>query len=137
LELVGGEIFFEKSDSSFLINSFLSLLKRMGETAKTILVKFEHISIVNYMMKIIDDVSSGQTVNLFGLIKKYLPAMRKRDNFGVRSVLVGSFVAVLELIKRGVVTAKQEEYDSDITLNLSLQSENLSDDLDSEFDKAI
>ncbi|MDR2338481.1 MAG: segregation/condensation protein A [Deltaproteobacteria bacterium] len=138
LEPVGDEIFFEKTDSSFLVNSFLALLKRIGETTKTLLVKFDHISIVNYMMKIIDDLATEQVVNLFSLIKKYVSNIKNQDSVGVRSVLVGSFVAMLELVKRGLITARQDDNDSDITINLSLQSAELNNKLlDSEFDKAV
>ena len=143
-EYAGDEIFFEKTNSSYLISSFAALLQRVGEVAKTILVKLEHISVVNYMMKIVDDVSAIKVSGLFSLIKKYVRSAKYSNKnqtdakTHVRSVLVGSFIAVLELMKRGLISAEQSDDSNEIVLKQALNSNEIREEnlqqLSSEFD---
>ena len=137
----GDEIFFEKTNSSHLISAFAALLQRVGEAAKTILVKLEHISVVNYMMKIVDDVSAIKVSGMFALIKKYAQSVKhsKKDQADakthVRGVLVGSFIAVLELMKRGLISAEQAEDGNEIVLKQVSGGATVSEEqLSSEFD---
>ena len=145
LEPVGDEIFFEKTNSSYLVSSFAALLQRVGEAAKTILVKLEHISVVHYMMKIVDDISAIKISDMSSLIRKYVRSARHSNKnrtdakIHVRSVLIGSFIAVLELMKRGLISAEQSDDNDEIILKQALDRKEISEEhlqqqLSSEFD---
>jgi segregation and condensation protein A len=118
-------------DGSSLASAFSALLKRIGNTASTFKIRMESISVVSYMMKILDDLQlGGKAIAKAGsfrhLVQRYagLRSMSKGtvpDNSEiphVRGVVVGSFIAVLELCRRGVLAAEQDSDSSDILLTL-------------------
>ncbi len=126
---------------------FARLLKRIGGAMKSYRVRLESISVVSYMMKIVDSLGGmTEAKNEVGS----LPAQGRRTfssllsgfiSTGVhdkkressapgknvasladeqKGIVIGSFIAVLELVKRGFIHAVQPSDREEITLELSL-----------------
>ena len=158
------EMLAEPEDGHYLAVVFASLLKRIGQGANTLRIALEPISVVSYMMRIVDsfttdssDISSTKgsrtfrdTLRSFELFKNPVndadvhseseladtKKVTKKPNMpATRSVIIGSFVAVLELVKRGLLSASQNGDDADITLELSMEKSAIDVELDSEFDQ--
>ena len=124
---------------------FARLLKRIGGVMSSYRVRLDSISVVSYMMKIVDSLGefagstpgSGATdglrsggrktfSSLLGSFFKSGAASSSAASAGEskavqnRSVVIGSFIAVLELVKRGFVHVAQPSDHEDITIELSL-----------------
>lgn len=98
---------------------FFKLLKRVGELGNQIRIKIESVSIVSFMMGIVDGlkqlspslavtVSGNSSVGLWELTShlyrdKLQEDARPDSPVSRRGVVIGSFIAVLELTKRGMV----------------------------------
>ena len=98
-------------DSLTLAQSFFSLLKRIGASFKTIKIHLEPISIVSYMMKVVDKarlLTQGDTPTAFNRVSfsiynDEVGSGSKRGKETRKTVIIGSFIAVLELAKRGMI----------------------------------
>ena len=111
------------------------------------------------MMKIVDSFGAGDDqssakkllgegkIRSFGaLVKQFFGETNQKNTkeqdefFGhARGVLVGSFIAVLELMKRGVVSASQDLESAEIRLSLKIDASEGAraiTNLESEFDSA-
>lgn len=148
-------------DAHALGVAFSRMLKRIGATVRGMRIRLEPISVVNYMMRILGVLQvelpekdhSQQTqlpaqlpgqrpVSFFNLLRllrgqerqKTPSAEGRQDSLNDRSVIIGGFIALLELVRRGLVKVSQQSDTSDMTLHLQM----LSPDgaiLDSEFDQ--
>ena len=119
----GTEDLEDNSDPMTLGSMFYNLLKRIGETVNSMKISFESISIVDFMMKIVDSFqdSEGQSANSFKELTKKFSRNYPKDQ--ARGVVIGSFIAVLELVKRGVVTVSETGSASDFQLSARTDQE--------------
>lgn len=156
------EMLAEPEDVTSLALLFGKLLKRVGKSARSFQVRFDSISVVSYMMKIVDSFSGqrGASLTFASLAQRF--ARLRRGHFETgdgsnvyrpgtgsselrpsepadRPVLIGAFCAVLELVKRGVLQVAQERESGDISLSLGMVPENELNpaELSSEFDAAV
>lgn len=104
----------EQEESHTLAVFFVGLLKRIGETVKSFRIRLESVSVVSCMMKLIDlvhDAAARGPRSFWSLVR----SLRNEDpKLSQRSALIGGFIAVLELMKRGVLTAEQVEGSNEI-----------------------
>ena len=116
------------NESSSLGQMFVSLLHRIGETVKTYRVKLEPVNIVKLMMRSLDSLAEVPKKSFFSMIGGFLKdeksaASEDGQNSGPansgkqKSLIIGGFMAILELMKRGLIEAEQ----SDSNINLSLK----------------
>ncbi|MCB0346094.1 MAG: segregation/condensation protein A [Bdellovibrionales bacterium] len=121
--------------------TFVRLLKRIGETVNSMRISLEPVSVVDCMMKIIDAFSirtgvKGAARSFFELLRERrpdtpesAPALEDMDPEAAaehvklerRNVFIGNFIAVLELVKRGVIHVEQPRESADIQLSMCLQ----------------
>jgi segregation and condensation protein A len=120
---------------------FGSLLKRIGETGKKLRIIAEPVSVIDFMMRILDKLSptkiegeidslvSQKPRGFFSLVSELIGGSPKKSKNSesqkeavVKGSLIAGFVAVLELVKRGVVTVKQESPNSDIDISLGIDT---------------
>ena len=126
----------EPEDALSLGEHFVRLLKRIGETARAIRIRLEPVSVVNTMMQIVDTLKQSSNGHgkstFFRLVARVLPvkAGAKEEN---RDIAIAGFIALLELVKRGLATVSQERDDADFEVELSLFDVDGSE-LTSEFD---
>jgi segregation and condensation protein A len=129
-------------DSHLLGSAFVGLLRRIGAAAESFRVRLEPVSVVSCMMKIIDRMSAAAASiggagrqSLLGLVVALrVPGTGVRP--GKKSALIGTFIAVLELARRGILSAEQDEAENDIRLVLREQADCLqAEGLESEFDE--
>ena len=120
---------YVQHDSYGLGQMFVGLLHRIGQGATTMRIHIESVSVVSYMMKIIDDLqgafSGRQIGSLFDVVRNLLRIKTDAKVDGnvscvnvTRSMIVGSFIAMLELCKRGVIRASQNGDNEDISVSL-------------------
>jgi segregation and condensation protein A len=131
------EMIAEGEEPQRLGSLFLSLLKRVGGLARTISISVEPISIVSYMMKLVDNLKQTSfkgPQTLLSLNASLINAFKGINNpESSRNIVLGSFIAILELAKRGLVKVTQEGDYGEMKLELSMKDlEGL--ELESEFD---
>jgi len=129
------EMLAEPEEATSLALLFGRLLKRVGGALQSYRIRLESISVVSYMMKIVDSFGGELEGRKTGSFRSLLGHFMKNEVAGVekrRGVIIGSFIAVLELVKRGVIEVDQPGDDADIALNMKLAQ---SGPLDSEFDQ--
>ena len=134
-----------EEDPQGLTSSFLALLKRVGADAGAMTFRLESVSVVNYMMKIVDSINpfkseagEAKPRTFLSLAREFLLAEkakgpRKEDSprqarERARGVVIGSFVAVLELARRGVVQVSQDGSWKEMRLDLAAEREQVADD---------
>lgn len=105
-ELVQPVEIYAEGNAESLASMFLRLLKRIGLNSELFHIKLEPVSVVNFMMKIVDRLSSSVKLTSFLSLTRALHSGEKK---GPRATVIGSFMAVLELVRRGVVIVKEEE----------------------------
>lgn len=149
------EMLAESEDLHSFTLLFAKLLKRIGGAGKSFRIALEPISIVSSMMSVIEILGKGkdgsrgdttqESLSFKSLFKKVIPLellRRVRDEeqrqqaLGeAKGMVIGSFIASLELIKRGVLSA---EFAEDSTgqrseeFSLRLQIDSAEDPFDSE-----
>lgn len=115
---------------------FGNLLRRIGETGRSLRIMAEPVSVVNFMMRILDKLSSNSSKldslvsdaprGFFSLVSELLKGSGnnkvKTDAALVKGSVIAGFVAVLELVKRGVVIVDQETPQSDINIRLGIDT---------------
>lgn len=113
------EMLAEPDDPLSLGEHLSRLLKRIGALGSVFKIRLESVSIVNTMMRMIDVLNSERRstfqsmVKVFGRAKSGSKAMPTG-----KTLVIGSFLAVLELMKRGVLVASQREDGADIEIVL-------------------
>lgn len=151
-----GEMLAEAEEVDTLALNFARLLKKIGGLAKTYAIRLEEVSVVSYMMKIIDQLfeqkknqgnkNQGKRFTFSSIMQGFLGLKFKKFSlsssqsqkaFSNRGVLIGSFAAVLELMKRGVLKASQINENDDIVIDLLINEQQIKDVdlLSSEFDQ--
>lgn len=122
------DILVEDEDGQSLAVMFVRLLKRIGETANSFRVRLESISVVDFMMRTLNTLQTmpaggPRKRSFITLVRDFVRAGRggAGEAVGRRGMVIGSFVAVLELVKRGVVSVSQSIDAGEITVELRLQ----------------
>ena len=96
--------------SDLLVKAFHAVLSRMGEKAATMSISIDPVTVVERMRSVVDTLTSlgggGSFLSLLG------------DSYD-RPKVIGIFVAVLELCRRGMVSVAQEGVCGDIRLCLA------------------
>lgn len=130
----------ENESPNMLGSVFASLLKRIGSDIRSFRVKLEPVSVVSCMMKIIDTLKvkiSNLEDNLprgasFSFSKVVSGLLGKdaidlgdltKSKQSARSLVIGSFMAVLELAKRGLLSASQSVDNGEISIALKMDSD--------------
>ena len=108
------------NDGTDLGRMFVKLLNRVGETIKSYRVKLEPINVVKMMMSTLDTLKSGSINSFTSLLKINSSGGQKVSEGAAKSVVIGSFISVLELMKRGLVSAVQESNRGEIRLSLKM-----------------
>ncbi len=106
---------------------FYSMLKRIGDLTKTFRIRLEPIRVVKYMVHLVDrlNLSKGRRESFIDLVRGV------DEKSSSRAKLTGAFIATLELVRRGIVTAHDEEH------GFSVQYANAQGKiLESEFDQS-
>ncbi len=144
------EMYLEESeDPQSLSTFFYKLLKRVGSAVNSMRIRLEPISVVSFMMKIIDNVQGELAVgdvhqkkSFATLIRGFLSAGARGQSETVtskaeaRGVVIGSFMAVLELVKRGLISVAQEGDCSSIEISPKIIPGGAAElELSSEFDE--
>lgn len=113
--------------------TFVRLLKRIGESVKSLRISLEPVSVVDCMMKIIDSFGRGAQSarrSFFDILRERTPraaasagadANDAQIKLERRNVFIGNFIALLELVKRGVLNVEQQRESADIALSMCLQ----------------
>ena len=135
----------EVGEASELGQLFVALLKRIGKKLGSYRISVEPVSVVSFMMKFVDcfrasPERAGQsqprsfTALLRSVVDRRSLAAGSDGEWQRRNAVIGGFIAVLELMKRGLLTARQDDDDSDIEIESRLTAENASAELSTEFD---
>jgi len=83
---------------------FFKMLKRIGEAATGFRIRLEPVTVVKYMVSVVDRLSA-----MGGSALKFLDIVGGIDEIGSsRAKITGAFIATLELAKRGIVTVTQQ-----------------------------
>jgi segregation and condensation protein A len=144
---------------------FGKLLKRIGLTGASLRIALEPVSVVSFMMKIVDALTPGASLcpssdsadaepaggtccrkSLGQMLFSFVPeSMRKRlcaekgspvHRREIRCTVIGGFVAVLELVKRGVVSISESA--EGLNVGLQMRMDSAGDDIfSSEFDNSF
>jgi len=97
-------------ESELLVRAFHAVLSRMGEKAATMSISIDPVTVVERMRTVVDTLSSlgggGSFVALLG------------ESYD-RPKVIGVFVAVLELCRRGMVSVAQDGVCGEIRLSLA------------------
>ena len=136
-----------KGDHLSLGKLFYKVLNRIGALSSSFRIKIDPVSIVSFMMKTIDSLSESvnRQTRFSTLIRRFSlktsgPAAGASGEIGSidKNTVIGSFIAILELMKRGVIGAYQPSPSSDIEIDLimSAAGDIPSGTLESEFDQA-
>lgn len=114
-----------------LTSLFHSLLKKVGGLGSRLRISIEPVSIVDSMMKIVDtlkslpsNISSNNTLNLISLLKNTYSKSEFNSKTTSRNIIMGNFIAILELAKRGVLAVSQKSQSDEIEINLRIKSSN-------------
>lgn len=110
-------------DSDMLVRAFQSVLSRMGERNAVMSISFDPVTVVERMRTVIDTLSKrgggGTFVDLLG------------DSFD-RPKVIGVFVAVLELCRRGMLVVAQDTIAGEIRISLIDAKQDQSQSTDTE-----
>ncbi len=148
----------EGGNAQSLGTLFFGLLKRIGGACASMRIALEPISVVSFMMKVIDTLhetlgsgiekgisapghakAEGSFFFLAGRICRKCRRAGLSSAATPRGVVIGSFIAVLELARRGLVSAEQHDDRGEIVISeRSILREHLNGDpLVSEFDDTV
>ena len=145
------EMMQEPEDVFSLGGIFASLMKRIGEVS-SFRITAQPFSVVDFMVSIVESLGvgtknkilpeQGQRFGFSTLLRSLRATSKKGSN---RTVVIGGFIAVLELMKRGVlaanvVTSESEQQDLEslehfsVSLKVDTSEKALSEGFESEFD---
>ena len=123
--LIRREVNYEVFDDGHSLGMlFTKLLKRIGALAQTLRVALSPISVVDYMMRVLDGIGEGgaKQGGFFSLVRRFAGRASSADR---RATIIGSLLAVLELAKRGVLQVSQAADQAEITLSLGESEESV------------
>lgn len=131
----------KEGDHLALGQMFYRVLNRIGKLHTAFRIKIDPVSIVSMMMKTIDLLSAaiGRRLSFSSMISTRRQGANRSGAEAVdKNTVIGTFVAILELMKRGVVGASQADQNSDIDIELKMAAAGdlPSEILTSEFDTA-
>ncbi|MCC6953285.1 MAG: segregation/condensation protein A [Deltaproteobacteria bacterium] len=133
----------EVGEASELGRMFVALLKRIGKKLGSYRISVEPVSVVSYMMKFVDffrgrgEAPSGNqkfSDLLSSVVDRRSLANGEDGEWQRRSAVIGGFIALLELMKRGLVKASQDDDGSDIDIVSRLTGDGATEELTTEFD---
>ncbi|MBL7663449.1 segregation/condensation protein A [bacterium] len=122
---------FEVTDDAFSLGSyFFQLLKRVGGTLEVLRIKLESIPVVDLMMRAINFMrdSSERKFSIYELARTLRSTTKRIGD--AKTAVIGTFISVLELAKRGVVELEQDGEGGNIAIALNM----LAPDASSVFD---
>ncbi|MFN8389197.1 MAG: segregation/condensation protein A [Bdellovibrionota bacterium] len=155
------EMLAEPEEVNTLASLFGKLIRRVGGAMSSYRIRLESISVVSYMMRIVDALNGaagGESIEsqlqagtrrsfrefVRGFLRLESGGRTREVKVGDRTlsaadrgVITGSFIAVLELMKRGLLSAVQREDAADIEIQLKMApADNIAapDQFTSEFD---
>ncbi len=142
--------------------AFVKLLRRIGTTLDSIRIQLDPVSIVDYMMRIVGlfepaepksvdeqkvELQKPQTFlqTLVSLARNFGNQSKPTHARGetgaackpVRGMVIGSFMALLELIRRGIVSVQQQDDSGEISMNLEISPGGTIDQLSLEDEDAL
>ncbi len=132
--VVPPEMIAEGETSSRLGALFLSLVKRVGGLGKRLKISIEPVSIVDSMMRVVDSLrsmASKPSQPFLSILKTSYSKKDFQNRTNSRNIIMGGFIAVLELAKRGVVAVAQSSQSD--TISVSLRIHEMQDGEESEF----
>lgn len=135
---IPAEMIAEGETSVRLGSLFLGLVKRVGGIGKKMRIAIEPVSIVDSMMRVVDSLkifSKKTPSTLYSIIKNTYQKNDFQNRLISRNIVMGGFIAVLELAKRGVVTIQQPSQEESISV--VLRSEMFDHDLNNSNEKEI
>lgn len=116
------EMLQEPEDGSGLGEMFVALLKRIGAAGRSYAIRMEPVSVVSFMMRIVNVFEQRESVpasprSFRGLLAAFGRERKQQPNgASSRGMVIGTFIAILELMKRGLITGSQQE-DGDVVLS--------------------
>jgi len=119
------EIQYLPHDAMLLGKAFRKILERLSDTGKSLTITLDAVSIVDSMMKVLERLDGSNGSILFSELVK---------DVTTRGGLIGTFVALLELCKRGAITVLQEMADGEISIVRIVGSSETEETFVSEFD---
>lgn len=125
----------EEESINSLSLAFMGLLKRIGATKKFFTIQLESVSVVNYMMRMVDKLKKSTNNSYLSFVREFSKA--DNSNSTNKGIIIGSFIAVLELAKRGVLKAEQDGESIDFKLSYCLRKNDEIGELFSEFDEDL
>jgi segregation and condensation protein A len=127
-------------DIMHLGGMFVNLLKRVGGGAKSLLVRLEAVSIVQYMVKVVDQLNTKSHLSFSSMVsllkEQSKEKTQEKDRSTRQGLVIGTFLAMLELVKRGTIQATQTADDISISLSSNVAQTDLSN-FNSEFDEVM
>lgn len=120
----------EEESINTLAMAFMGLLKRIGATAKFFKIQLESVSVVHYMMGLVEKLKKSRDLSFYNVLKDF--STQGKD---LKANIIGSFIAILELSKRGVLIAEQKDGNANFTLSYRLRENEQVGELFSEFDE--
>lgn len=124
----------EEESINGLALAFMGLLKRIGATAQFFKIQLESVSVVHYMMRIVERLKKLHNLSFYTFLKDFSAESDKSKD--LKTNIIGSFIAILELAKRGVIVAEQENEQANFKLSYRLRENEEVGELFSEFDLA-
>jgi len=109
----------EDEDPQELGGLFVRLLRRIGESVRSLRVRLEPISVVEYMMRTIQFMQHRAPTAFFVLSRR--SRAESREETSAMGVVIGEFIALLELVRRGVLSVDQRG--SEIVVGMKLMPE--------------
>ncbi|HMO17308.1 MAG TPA: segregation/condensation protein A [Oligoflexia bacterium] len=137
------EMIAEGESINKLSSLFYSLVKRIGGLGRSIRITIEPVSVVSAMIKLVDSLrilsrkdplisnDKLKTATFSNIMKLAYKREEVGKSLGSRNVVLGSFIALLELAKRGMVSIRQESGSDDIILNLRMKDVEDGSEMDS------
>ena len=117
------EMLQEPDDPRSLGEHLSRLLRRIGQIGNVFRIRLEPVSIVSSMMRIVDLlgeklIEKGKSTSfrrMLGYLRNERSGKGKAEE---RTLVIGSFLAVLELVKRGFLSASQPADSDEIEISL-------------------
>jgi len=134
------EVIYDYPDETAdtLCETLLKLLKRIGANVSSFCVRLEPVSVVSYMMKVLDKFGSKQELGDRSSFYRVLCAIIKDEPKQLQNKkgpIIGGLIAILELVRRGIMAVEQKDEMSDFNISLKSSEQELKNiELTSEFD---
>lgn len=112
-----------RDDTQSLAVFFIKVLKRIGEFGRSLRISLAPISVIEFMVRIIDSFQENTVRTNYR--RSFVEMVRSIGQNGARAgdavlgsrgLLIGSFIALLELIKRGAIAARHDSVKDEIII---------------------